>query len=167
MLLKNVDEAEDLKMMPLSYTRGPLLLAENLTLYYGEKAVCSGIRFQMNAGERTAIAGKNGCGKSTLLKLAAGKEIRHTGVFRTGSGLIISYVQQDASDVQGTVEDYAAKCGVEESLLKSSLRKMGFERYELEQEIQNMSEGQKKRSFLQGVFASRPICTSGTSLSIT
>ncbi|MGN0362353.1 MAG: ribosomal protection-like ABC-F family protein [Bilifractor sp.] len=157
-LLKNVDQAEDLKMMPLSYTRGPIVLSDGLTLYYGEKAVCSDITFQIRSGERVAIAGKNGCGKSTLLKLIAGENnigesIRYTGTFETGSGIVISYVQQDASTVKGSLKDYARQCGVEESLLKTLLRKMGFERYELDQEIQNLSEGQKKK-----VLLARSLC---------
>jgi len=149
-LLKNIDEADELKMVPLSYTRGPLLLADNLALYYGENTVCDCIRFQINAGERVAVNGKNGCGKSTLLKLAAGEDIRHSGVFKLGSRLVISYVQQDTSGVQGTIKDYAAKCGIEESLLKALLHQMGLERYELEHEMQNLSEGQKKKVLLAG-----------------
>lgn len=164
-LLKNVDQAEDLKMMPLSYSRGPLVRADGLALYYGDREVCADISFQIKAGDRVAIAGKNGCGKSTLLKLAAGENafgkstsallnagtgenFRHTGTFETGSGLTVSYVQQDASTVKGGLKEYAIQCGVEETLLKTLLRKMGFERYELDQEIQHMSEGQKKKVLL-------------------
>ena len=34
--------------------------------------ILKGITFDVNAGERVGILGRNGCGKSTLLKTAAG-----------------------------------------------------------------------------------------------
>ena len=91
--------------------------------------------------------GSGGIGHTGTLETGSG-EIGHTGTFETGSGVVISYVQQDASGVTGSLRDYAEQYGVEESLLMTLLRKMGFERSELECNIQDMSEGQKKKVLL-------------------
>ena len=68
-------------------------------------------------GERIFLAGSNGCGKSSLLKMimeeAAGetlyeKESRpvETGEMKLASGLIISYISQDTSFLQGSIRDF-------------------------------------------------------------
>lgn len=152
-LLKNVEQTDSLKMSPLPYTKDILVTANELALYYEDMEVCSDIRFQVHQGERIAITGKNGCGKSTLLKLICGNAIRYSGNLDIGSNLKISYVSQNTSDLAGDLTDYAELCMVEESLLKTLLRKMGFERMQFEKDIKSFSEGQKKK-----VLLARSLC---------
>lgn len=66
----------------------------------------------------------------------------------TGSGMILSYVPQDASGVQGSLRDLARKSGIEESLLKTLLSKLGLHKIQFEKDMQNLSDGQKKKVLL-------------------
>ncbi len=75
--------------------------------------------------------------KSSLLKFVVGEALEHTGTITMGSGLVISYVPQDASHLQGTLSDFAKKNQIEEALFKAILRKLDFERIQFEKEIQD------------------------------
>jgi len=77
-----------------------------------------------------------------------GQEITFTGNFEIGNDLIVSYVTQDTSFLQGSLGNYALTCKIDESLFKSILRKLGFEREQFEKEMQDFSGGQKKKVLL-------------------
>lgn len=147
-LLKDIDWADSLKISPLIYRSRILVNAHNLSVYYGEQQLFDNISFQIQQGERVAVTGKNGCGKSTLLKLICGKNIKSSGVLDIGSNLKISYVSQDTSSLSGTLSDYAKNRGIDESLFKTILRKLGFERIQFEKTMQYFSGGQKKKVLL-------------------
>ena len=40
---------------------------------YGANSILTNINFEINAGQKIAIVGRNGCGKTTLLKLIEGE----------------------------------------------------------------------------------------------
>lgn len=80
-LLRNVEEADALRVQPLPWGKsGPLLRAEAASLFYGDTAACTGIHFTLREGERVAVAGGNGCGKSTLLKRLCAQAAAGVGV---------------------------------------------------------------------------------------
>lgn len=144
-LLKNIERADNLKISPIPYHTGRLAELENISIFYGEKAVCTGVGFAIERGDRIALQGKNGSGKSSILKLICGEPISYTGNFRKGSQLKISYVSQDTSDLRGNLTDYAAANGIDESLFKTILRKFDFSRLQFEKELSDFSGGQKKK----------------------
>lgn len=144
-LLKNIEQTDTLKIIPLKYSKNILVDAMDLALFYDTMEVCSGVRFQIRPGDRIAVTGKNGSGKSTLLKLICGESIKHTGNITVGSNLKISYVSQETSFLNGTLEKYAYENGIDESLFKALLRKLGFERVQFEKDIKDFSGGQKKK----------------------
>lgn len=144
-LLKNVETADKLKIFPLSYHAETLVSFDNVSIYYGEKRVCDSVTFTVQRGERIALEGKNGSGKSSLLKLLNGAAIGHTGTAATGSGLVVSYVPQDTSNLCGTLSEYAREHKLEESLFKAMLRKLDFERVQFEKNMEAFSGGQKKK----------------------
>lgn len=147
-LLKNIETAEDLKIQPLRHPQNRLVTVCGLSASYGDKIVCSGIDFTVNQGDRIAIIGRNGSGKSSLLKLIKGDSIDHTGTLVTASNLIISYVSQDTSFLQGNLKDFAQSRQIDESLFKAILRKLDFSRLQFEKDMSDFSEGQKKKVLL-------------------
>ncbi|WP_157452794.1 ATP-binding cassette domain-containing protein, partial [Brevibacillus sp. SKDU10] len=91
-LLKNIENAESLKISQLAFHKNQLAELKNVSIYYGEKMVCTDISFTIEQGERIALCGKNGSGKSSIIKLICGEHLNYTGTFDKGSQLKISYV---------------------------------------------------------------------------
>ena len=152
-LLKDLEETAELKLPQLVYHSERLLLARDLAVDYGAGPVFEGLRFDVRRGDRIALRGRNGSGKSSLLKLVCGEEIPHTGVFERGSRLVISYVPQDSSFLRGGISAYARGCGVDESLLRAILHKLGFVRAQFDRDLSEFSAGQKKK-----VLIARSLC---------
>lgn len=149
-LLKNLETAETLKIHPLEYHSSSLVSLKEVSVRYGDRVVCGPISFTIRGGDRIALSGKNGCGKSSLLKLIRGENIPHTGEVKVASGVKISYVKQDSSDMHGSLADYSARLGIDESLFKAILRKLDFSREQFEHDISEFSAGQKKKVLLAG-----------------
>ncbi|MEO3946370.1 Lsa family ABC-F type ribosomal protection protein [Gorillibacterium sp. CAU 1737] len=152
-LLKNIETSESLSLSPLPYHKSALVELEDVAISYGGTTVCEKVSFAIEQGERVALLGRNGSGKSSILKLILGEEITYTGTFRKGSQLQISYVSQDTSHLQGSLTEYAAECGIDESLFKTILRKLDFSRTQFEKDMAAYSGGQKKK-----VLIARSLC---------
>lgn len=144
-LLKNAETAETLKLSPLKYYTDTLVSFSDVSVIYDGSEICRPVSFQIKNGERVVLDGKNGSGKSSLLKLLLNQPIEHTGTVTVGSSLVISYVPQDTSHLQGLLSDFAENSNIDESLFKAILRKMDFGRVQFEKDIRDFSEGQKKK----------------------
>ncbi|TGE30986.1 Lsa family ABC-F type ribosomal protection protein [Desulfosporosinus sp. Sb-LF] len=144
-LLKNIEDCDSLKISPLTYHKNLLAELENVSIFLDEKIVCKDVGFTIERGNRIALKGKNGSGKSTIIKLICDENINYAGTFRKGSQLKISHVSQDTSHLQGNLTDYATNNEIDESLFKSTLRKLGFSRVQFEKDMSTFSGGQKKK----------------------
>lgn len=149
-LLKNLETAESLKLMPLSYHAETLVSFSEAAVCYGGRIINREVSFTVGRGERIALEGKNGSGKSSLLKLLLGMPIEHTGTISIGSGLIISYVPQSTAHLKGSLSDFAKEKGICETLFKAVLRKMDFGREQFEKDMSEFSDGQKKKAMIAG-----------------
>ena len=152
-LLHNIERADDLKLHPLAYRAETLAELTDVAVQYGDTPVVEGVRLTVRRGARIALTGRNGSGKSSLLKLIAGQDIPHTGTVRLGSGLIVSYVPQDASFLSGSLSVYAEACGIDRTLFFAILRKLDFARVQFEKDMADYSAGQKKK-----VLLARSLC---------
>lgn len=147
-LLKNIEQIEPLKMNILPFHKNRLIELEDVSLYYGNEKISSGIGLSVRSGDRVAINGKNGSGKTTLFKLLLGENIDHTGKVYVAPGLKISYVSQDTSYLEGTLKDFSNKYRLNEAIFKAVLRQMDFGRGQFEKDIRDFSMGQKKKVLL-------------------
>jgi len=147
-LLKNLEKSEELKIFQSQYHASRLMELRDVSVFYGQRAACTGVFLTVEQGDRIAIRGKNGAGKSSLLKLICGEDICCTGQVARGSGLRISYVPQDATRLAGTLSDLAEQRGISESQLKTILRKLDFTRIQFEKDMKDFSAGQKKKVLL-------------------
>ncbi len=152
-LLKNIENDDELKISPLTHRAERLAELKNVSVFYGENCVCSNVSFIVNQGDCISLCGRNGCGKSSILKLICGESICYSGEASLAGGLKISYVPQDTSFLSGSLTEYAEKCEIDESLFKTILRKLGFERIQFEKNMADFSGGQKKK-----VLLARSLC---------
>lgn len=154
-LLKNLETAESLKLFPLEYPREALLSFSGLVPRYGDRAVCAPLSYRLRRGERLSLLGSNGSGKSSLLKLLTGRGPGYDGELSLGSGLSISYVGQDTDFLSGPISGYAREMGLEESLFRAVLHKLGFEKGGFGEDMEKLSAGQKKKILLAGSLCQR------------
>ena len=152
-LLKNLETTEDLKIAPLLYHTDTLVTFSNVVPVFDGKDICRPISFSVKQGERIALDGKNGSGKTSLLKLLTGQHTEHRGTVAIGSGVILSYVPQDTSMLNGSLSEFAKASQIDESLFKAILRKMDFSRIQFEKKMEDFSAGQKKK-----VLIARSLC---------
>lgn len=147
-LLRDAESAGELKLSPLIYRSETLARFEDVSVVYHGRHVCGPVSFEIERGGRIALSGGNGSGKSSLIRLLLGADVPHEGTVSVGSGLVVSYVPQDASGLAGSLSDYAREYGVDESLFKAILRKLGFERAQLALDLSELSAGQKKKALI-------------------
>ena len=154
-LLKNVESANDLKLIHLPYHTSRLALLSHVTLSYGGREVCRDISFTIEQGDRIALCGANGSGKSSLIRLLMGEDISHSGEAVLGSRLTVSYVPQSADGLCGTLSHYAEQCGVDESVFKAMLNKLDFSKELFSRPIESYSQGQKKKVLIARSLSER------------
>ena len=147
-LLKNIETADTLKIHPLAYHTSRLLTAESLTISYGGREIFRELDINLERGDRMALMGGNGSGKSSIIKLICGEDVPYDGNISIGSRLIISYVPQDASFLEGDLNEYAAKRNVDLTIFKTNLRKLDFSRVQFDKDMREFSAGQKKKVLL-------------------
>lgn len=151
-LLKNIEASDALQIRPLQFFNNTLVELSDISIFYNNKAACENISFNISHGDRIALKGKNGCGKSSILKLICGEEMDYKGEIRKSSRLIVSYIPQSTEGLHGTLSERAYLKGIDEHILKTVLSKLDFSKSQLEKNIENYSEGQKKKVLLAESF---------------
>ena len=153
-LLKDIENVDDLKLMPLTHHKKCLVDVRDFSLGYGDKCLMKDITFQLMQGDILFLNGDNGCGKSSLIKAImkeagtgneAGASMVTSGKLETASGLKISYINQDTSHLVGGLKEYAEKNSLDYSLFLTLLRKLDMNRIQFEKNMEDYSEGQKKK----------------------
>ena len=157
-LLQDIESPIDLKLIQLTHHKKILVNVKDYSLKYKgtNKPVFEGVSFAIGNGERIVLSGKNGSGKTTLIKKILQKcnsDIIYADIFEEGlcevaSGLIISYVGQETAGLKGNITNYCKEHDLDKSLFCSILRQLDFERDQFLKNIENYSEGQKKKVLL-------------------
>lgn len=75
----------------------PYITLENASLAFGHHALLDKTAFQLDAGERVGLIGRNGAGKSSLLKAIAGELKLDDGKVWTAQSVRTVYVPQEPS----------------------------------------------------------------------
>ena len=148
-LLVDIEDVIDLKLNPLKFHKDVLVNAYEFGLAYkdADHKLFDNLRFQIKRGDRLVLSGANGCGKSSIIKLILNSDdnLIKNGTFEVASGLTISYISQDTSFLKGSLKEFCLKRGLDESIFLSVLRQLDFERVQFVKNMEDYSEGQKKK----------------------
>lgn len=149
-LLRDIESIEEIKLFPQKFHLPGLMRVEDLSIYYDGRKIHNPVTFEVNQGDRIFIRGENGAGKSSIIKLLLGEWMDYQGKIWIGNQLNISYVPQDTSNLRGTIRDFAISRGIEVSVLYMLLSKLDIGEELFGQDIQNFSEGQRKKVLIAG-----------------
>lgn len=145
-LLNNVDRQDSLTIKPLQNKRNPIIVLEKISVKYDGHEIFEPISFAIENGDRIALIGKNGSGKSSLVKLILNEEkMDYNGNIRKPEVLKISYVSQNTDYLKGSLKDFVKQSNIDESIFKAMLAKMGLDEIDFAKNIEEYSEGQKKK----------------------
>ncbi len=152
-LLKNIEKADSLRLPCLEYRAELLAELQDVIVDHGEGPIFAPLSFQIRRGDRLNLVGPNGAGKTSLLRLLTGEAAPSSRTIRLASGLVISYLPQDAGALHGLAADYAEENGLDLTMFLTFLRKLDFPRAQFEKPMENYSMGQKKK-----VLLARSLC---------
>lgn len=71
--------------------------------------------------------------------------MQYNGDLKIANDLKISYVSQSTENLSGSLKNFARENKIDESIFKAMLSKMGFSKTDFDTNIEEMSEGQKKK----------------------
>lgn len=157
-LLSDVEETPALSLTILPAPKERLLLCRDLSLAYpgvAEPAI-SHLTFSLEQGEAVQLVGQNGSGKSTFFRYLlerCGKAVGDPLEVRSGELLLapelaISYLPQDVTGLSGSLSDFARARGLDKSVFFAILRELDVPRGILDGQLEDFSEGQKKKTLL-------------------
>lgn len=154
-LLKNIEVNEELKIVSLKFHDKRVLDLSDIAIHYGDKLVCEGINFTIEQGEKVALQGKNGSGKSSILKLILGQDVPYEGLLKKNPQLVISYVSQDTSQLQGNLIDFSKQHDLDQIIFRAMLNKLDFSKEQFEKNMEDLSQGQKKKVLIAKSLSER------------
>lgn len=159
-LFRDVEVEDVLTLAPLPYHAHRLVDAAGLALRCGDRILFENLSFEIDAGDRIALCGRNGCGKSSLLRRLTGEStacacMQWEGFCRIPTSLEISYLPQDTSFLRGDLRDFIHDRKLDESLYRALLHKLGFSGDEIETDMADFSAGQKKKVLLAADLSER------------
>jgi ABC transport system ATP-binding/permease protein len=87
----------------------PLLRLDNISHAYGHIPLLSQVGFQIDAGERVCLVGRNGTGKTTLFRIISGDTLADDGEIWRADSLRVAHLEQEVPpDTDQTVFDVVA-----------------------------------------------------------
>jgi len=82
----------------------PLLQLRQITLKYSSAPLLDQIDFQVEAGERICLLGRNGAGKTSLMRIITGEETPNEGeLILPDAAVVTRLIQEIPDDITGTV----------------------------------------------------------------
>ena len=157
-LFQDLETPVDLKLVQLSHHKDTIVNVKDYSVRYADAThpVFEELTFAIHSGDRIALSGKNGCGKSTLIRMILQKadeecmdiNVLEEGICETASGLVISYVGQNETGLKGDIPAFCRTNDLDQSLFCAILRQLDFDRVQFAKNMEDYSEGQKKKILL-------------------
>ena len=134
-----------------------MIQLDNVTKFYGERLIFSGVNFKIADGEKVGIVGKNGAGKSTLIKIMTGLETFDAGTIGGLRAEDIGFFEQTPKFSAPTLLDEMLTVeGVEKFMARKILFGLGFTEVELEKNPNHFSGGESAKISLAKALLNEP-----------
>lgn len=149
-----VDVEKDRSLLLSSPGRGsgPLVVANNLTLWRDEAPVFSNLSFTVAPGDRVAVIGPNGSGKTSLLEQIERATYRHAGTLLRPGHIDVARAFQHPQWTSGSLRDRLRDTGLDESRFRQVMAVLGVRGRVLDGRIEELSHGQQKKIDLARTF---------------
>lgn len=86
-----------------------LVVLKDIRISFGGDPVLAGVAFQLEAGQRVCLLGRNGEGKTTLLKIMSGEIVPDSGTLTTLPDVTVARLPQEVAEtIDGTVFEVVA-----------------------------------------------------------
>jgi ATP-binding cassette subfamily F protein 3 len=143
----------------------PMLVLEDVSCGYGDKAIVGGVERTVLAGQRIGILGANGQGKTTLVKTIARVLPPLAGTLTEGKGLAVGYFAQAEMDLLAADDTPLQRMvrlardvspSAREQDLRNFLGRFRFEGDMVHQRVGTLSGGERARLVLATIVWQRP-----------
>lgn len=117
----------------------------NVRKIFGDRLLIDQATFTIQHGERVGLLGDNGSGKSTFLKMVLGTVDCEGDIWLSG-GMKIGYLSQEVFDLpeeKTPSELFGAESFEETGRIRNLMDHLGFEKIHWDQQILNMSMGER------------------------
>ena len=150
--LADVEKDRQLKLPDSRHRTGTLVVANDLTLWRGEKPVFAKLSFTVSPGDRVAVVGPNGSGKTSLLDQIEHAPYRHTGSLARPGHVSVARTFQNPQWTSGSLRDRLREAGFDESRFRQITAVLGIRGRVLDGRIEDLSHGQQKKIDLARAF---------------
>jgi ATP-binding cassette subfamily F protein uup len=141
----------------------PLLQLRQITLKYSSAPLLDQVDFQVEAGERICLVGRNGAGKTSLMRIITGEETPNDGELILPDATVVTrLIQEIPDDIEGTVMEVlhsGLRADRHEEEWQTDVRledlaaEMGLPTHE---KFSALSGGLKRRTLLAKALAGQP-----------
>ena len=150
--LIDVEKERHLKLPDSGRVGGSLVVANDLSVWRGEKRVVAKQSFTIAPGDRVAVVGPNGSGKTTLLDQIDRAPYRHTGTLLRPGYVSVARTFQRPQWTSGSLRDRLGQAGLDESRFRQIMAVLGVRGHVLDGRIEDFSHGQQKKVDLARTF---------------
>lgn len=138
-----------------------MISVKNITKRYGTRVLFSDVSFDVLAGERIGLVGRNGHGKTTIFRIIAGEEEPDEGRIFMPNNYSIGYLAQHLNFTRPTVLEEACQGLKPEELgsewkVEKILSGLGFRKEDFGRSPSEFSGGFQMRIVLAKVLVSEP-----------
>lgn len=145
-LMKNVDTVVPLTMKDEQPHQVHLMQVNQIQVGREGRILNQPLSFDLKRGQRLVLSGANGLGKTTIFKALMGqRDLIVNGTILKSPSIKISYLSQDFETMCGSIQAYAVRFGIELNTFLNTLRKLGFERAAFDEDLGDLSMGQKRK----------------------
>lgn len=156
----------ELKRMAMARLGKQVVELNGVTVRFGEKTVLDGIDWAIGPGDRYGIVGGNGAGKTTLLRTIQGLQPPDEGTVKIGKTVRFAVLSQHLDGLSrfngDRVREVIGRIGRrtmldgKENTPSQLLEKLGFSRDDLNEPVEDLSGGQKRRFALMLILLDEP-----------